>query len=157
MLSTHAMLLALAIAGDPTPAVSRQQPAVEHVMVYHEPGRFGGWPANHGIWSWDDEILVGFSAGYHKELGPTRHNIDHDKPEEHLLARSLDGGRTWVIENPAKHGVLIGTAGMRHGTVPPGFVEPEPVDCPGGIEFTHAGFAMTCRMAGTDHGRSPAR
>ena len=34
-------------------------------------------------------------------IGPERHNIDHDRPEEHLLARSLDGGLTWTIENPA--------------------------------------------------------
>ncbi len=34
-----------------------------HVMVYHRPGQFAGWPANHGIWCWGDEILVGFSAG----------------------------------------------------------------------------------------------
>src|SRR5881397_770993 len=89
--------------------------AAEHVTVFHQKGRFGGWPANHGIWSWGDEIVVGFSAGYHKDLGPSRHNIDHDRPEEHLLARSKDGGMTWTIENPAKQGVLIGTAGMRHG------------------------------------------
>src|SRR6187399_2033784 len=57
-----------------------------HVKVYSEPGRFGGWPANHGIWSWGDEILVGFSAGYFKDNGPGRHAIDHDQPEEHLLA-----------------------------------------------------------------------
>lgn len=128
--------------------------AVEHVMVYHHQGRFGGWPANHGIWSWGDEILVGFSAGYHKDLGPERHNIDHDRPEEHLLARSLDGGKTWSIENPAHQHVLLGTAGMRHGIVPPGFSEPEPVECPGGIDFTHPGFAMTCRMAGVHTGVS---
>ena len=23
-----------------------------HVKVFAEPGRFGGWPANHGLWSW---------------------------------------------------------------------------------------------------------
>src|SRR5213596_2064373 len=45
---------------------------IKHIKVYYQPGRFGGWPANHGIWSWGDEILVGFSAGYHKDLGPTR-------------------------------------------------------------------------------------
>ncbi|HKB42689.1 MAG TPA: carbon-nitrogen hydrolase family protein, partial [Gemmataceae bacterium] len=73
-------------------------PAVQHV-VYREKGRFGGWPANHGIWSWGDEILVGFSAGHYKDLGE-RHHIDRDKPEEHLLARSRDGGQTWTIENP---------------------------------------------------------
>jgi hypothetical protein len=122
--------------------------------VYYQPGRFGGWPANHGIWSWGDEILVGFSAGYHKDLGPARHNIDHDKPEEHLLARSKDGGRTWSIENPAEQGVLIGTAGMRHGTVPPGATELEPIPCPGHINFAHPDFAMTCRMAGVHTGTS---
>ena len=76
--------------------------AVRHVMVYHQPGRFGGWPANHGIWSWGNEILVGFSAGYYKDNGPERHAIDHDRPEEHLLARSRDGGMTWTIENPRR-------------------------------------------------------
>ena len=103
------LLLSLGLRAD----VRAEEVAVEHVKVYHQPGRFGGWPANHGIWSWGNEILVGFSAGYHKDLGPTRHNIDHDKPEEHLLARSKDGGQTWSIENPAQHGVLLGTAGMR--------------------------------------------
>lgn len=131
-----------------------QQVPVEHVKIYHVPGRFAGWPANHGIWSWGDEILVGFSAGYHKDLGPTRHNIDHDRPEEHLLARSKDGGKSWTIENPAKQGVLVGTRGMRHGTVPPDATEPEPVACPGGIDFSHPDFAMTCRMAGVQMGVS---
>jgi hypothetical protein len=126
----------------------------EHVMVYHQRGRFGGWPANHGIWSWGDEILVGFSAGYHKDLGPKLHNIDRNKPEEHLLARSKDGGRTWSVENPAPHGVLIGTLGMRHGTLPREYTEPEPTDCPGGIDFTHPDFAMTCRMAAVHTGVS---
>lgn len=127
---------------------------VQQAKVYHRKGRFGGWPANHGIWSWGDEILVGFSAGYYKDLGATLHNIDRDKPEEHLLARSKDGGRTWSIENPARQGTLLGTAGMRHGTVPPHYTEPEPVPCPGGIEFTHPDFAMTCRMAGVHTGVS---
>ncbi|MEX2287371.1 MAG: sialidase family protein [Planctomycetaceae bacterium] len=129
---------------------------VEHVAVYDVDGRFGGWPANHGIWSWGNEILVGFSAGYYDDLGPERHNIDHNKPEEHLLARSKDGGLTWSIANPAKQGqgILLGTAGMRHGKVPPGYTEPEPVDCPGGIDFTHPDFAMTCRMSGIDEGVS---
>ena len=59
-----------------------------HVKVFAVPGRFGGWPANHGLWSWGNEILVGFSRGYYKDLGE-RHNIDRERPEEHLLARSL--------------------------------------------------------------------
>ena len=63
---------------------------LRHVDVYREPGRFGGWPANHGIWSWGNEILVGFSQGHYKERG-LRHHFDPEKPERHLLARSLDG------------------------------------------------------------------
>ena len=45
-------------------ATSGEPPgAVRHVVVYREEGRFAGWPANHGIWAWGDEILVGFSRG----------------------------------------------------------------------------------------------
>lgn len=127
---------------------------IEHVIVYREPGRFGGWPANHGIWSWGDEILVGFSAGYHKDQGPYRHAIDHEKPQEHLLARSLDGGKTWEIENPAAKGVLIPQGEALHGIPPPGLQARKPVDCPGGIEFTHPDFAMKVRM--TDIHKGPS-
>src|SRR6266478_10034767 len=123
------VLLALSLTA--STAAQGDDVALEHVMVYHQPGRFGGWPANHGIWAWGNEILVGFSIGYHKDLGAERHNIDRDKPEEHVLARSKDGGKTWSIEHPAEQHVLVGTAGMRHGTLPPGQSEPEPVDCPG--------------------------
>jgi hypothetical protein len=136
------------------PASAWQVGNLAHVKIYHEKGRFGGWPANHGIWSWGDEIVVGFSAGHHQDRGPAQHNIDHDKPEEHLLARSKDGGNTWSIENPAKQGVLIGSAGMRHGTLPKEYTEPDPTECPGGIDFTHPDFAMTCRMAGVHTGVS---
>jgi hypothetical protein len=123
-------------------------------MVYHVPGRFGGWPANHGIWSWRNEILVGFSAGYHKDHGPERHNIDHDRPEEHLLARSRDGGLTWRIENPASKGSLIPVGKALHGVTPPGLAEKSWADCPGGIDFTHPDFALTVRMTDVDAGPS---
>jgi hypothetical protein len=125
-----------------------------HVKVYAEPGRFGGWPANHGIWAWDDEILVGFSAGYSKDNGPARHAIDHARPEEHLLARSKDGGKSWTIENPAAKGALIPTGSALHGVTPPGLKEKEWRDCPGGIDFTHPDFAMTLRMTDTSAGPS---
>ena len=39
---------------------------VEHKVVYKQPGKFCGWPANHGIWNWGDEIVVGFEIGYYK-------------------------------------------------------------------------------------------
>jgi len=72
---------------------------IKHITVYREKRRFGGWPANHGIWSWGNEILVGFSRGHYKDLGPDRHAIDRERPEEHLFARSLD--EAWMT---AKHG-----------------------------------------------------
>jgi hypothetical protein len=125
------------------------------VKVYGEPGRFGGWPANHGIWAWGDEILVGFSAGSFKDNGPGRHAIDHDKPEEHLLARSKDGGKTWVIENPAEKGSLIPAGRALHGITPPGLNEKAWRDCPGGIDFAHPDFALTARM--TDVQAGPSR
>ena len=88
---------------------------IHHVTVYYQPDRFGGWPANHGIWSWSNEILVGFSEGAYKDLGPDRHHIDREKPERHFLARSKDGGETWTVIDPAAQGYLIPEGGFLHG------------------------------------------
>jgi hypothetical protein len=128
---------------------------VQHVTVYREPGRFGGWPANHGMWSWGNELLVGFGAGYYKDNGPEYHAIDHDRPEEHLLARSVDGGLTWTIENPAARGELLPEGQALHGTELPRVVLKPWKDCPGDIDFTHPDFAMTLRMTNSNSG--PAR
>src|SRR5690606_25025690 len=62
--------------------VASEESGIEHGVVYQEPGRFGGWPANHGIWVWEDEILVGFGAPHYKDQGPNRHATDPAKPEE---------------------------------------------------------------------------
>jgi hypothetical protein len=126
---------------------------VRHVVVYSEPGRFAGWPANHGIWSWGNEILVGFSRGYYKDRGPF-HHIDKEKPEEFLLARSKDGGNTWSIETPEPPGALIGTLGMRHGLMPPGSPEERLADLANPVNFTHPDFAFTLRMENKDNGVS---
>ena len=85
-----ALLSAFAIAGEPN---------LKNVVVFQQEGRFGGWPANHGIWSWGDEILVGFEVGYFR-ASDRGHSIDYSRPAEHVLARSLDGGETWRIEKP---------------------------------------------------------
>ena len=82
----------------PIDAVAVDEP--QHVIVWREAGRYGGWPANHGLWAWGDEILVGFSGGYMAPGtvgagGPQRHPIDRTRPEQHLLARSTDGGANW--------------------------------------------------------------
>ncbi len=74
---------------------------IQHVKVYSEPGRFGGWPANHGIWSWGDEIVVGFTVGGYLKNPTGGHDIDRDKPSVPHQARSTDGGETWQVERPS--------------------------------------------------------
>jgi BNR repeat-like domain len=149
-------LLAFALVGAvcaPFATAGEPSGAVRHVVVYREEGRFAGWPANHGIWSWGDEILVGFSRGSYKDRGPY-HHIDHDRPEEFLLTRSRDGGLTWAVEEPRPAGALVGTPGMRHGTFPPG-AEPERLSDPDeAINFRHPDFAMTVRMENSNNGVS---
>ncbi len=136
---------AFADAGEPM--------GVRHVVVYREDGRFAGWPANHGIWSWGDEILVGFSRGTYRDRGRF-HHIDHDRPEEFLLARSHDGGEHWAVERPAPPGALAGTAGMRHGRLPKGSPIERPVALDAPIDFRHPDLALTIRMENTNNGMS---
>ncbi len=71
----------------------------EHVIVFDEEGRFGGWPANNGMYAWGDEIVVGFTLAYYKK-NPGRHAKDYDRPAVPRQARSLDGGETWTTEIP---------------------------------------------------------
>ena len=129
-----------------------------HVVVWRETGRYGGWPANHGIWSWGNEVLVGFSAGHMKAAvvtangAPAGHPIDRTRPEQHLLARSLDGGLTWSVEHP-------------QGLVPPpepGHIAGVPTETggravrpyPGDRDLTSPDFVMTFRMSDIHTGPS---
>ena len=63
----------------------------QNVVVFREAGHFAGWPANHGIWSWGNEIVVGFEVGHFRGKTGHEHAIDYTQPEQHYLARSLDG------------------------------------------------------------------
>ena len=100
---------------------------VRHVKVFHEAGRFAGWPANNGVWHWGNEILVGFSLGY---LAPPEkqglHQIDTDRPRSSMLARSLDGGETWSVCEA-------------------GYPEGELQRFPTDLEFDASGFALNAR------------
>jgi hypothetical protein len=143
------LLPATRAGGQPAPASSAPGPAtrapqsVQHVDVYRVAGRYGGWPANHGIWAWGNEILVGFEAGYFKD-STSGHSIDYTRPAEHLLARSLDGGVTWTLERPAD---LKPPPGAEQAGVP-GEAGGRPVtESPGDIPFTHPDFVFTARMA----------
>lgn len=111
------------------------------MMIYRESGRFGGWPANHGIWQWGDEIVVGFSAAWYKLMAGDRHQMDGSKPEEPRLARSLDGGTSWKVETPAS--LLPPAQGGKPAT---------PMKVP--IDFAAPGFAMTMRFL--DNHRGPS-
>jgi hypothetical protein len=124
-------------------ALPAKEPAsARHIIVYKEPGRYAGWPANHGIWQWGNEILVGFEIG-HIKSSSQYHAIDYEHPEEHVLARSTDGGATWIIEKPES---LRPAPGTRIAGVP---AEPggKPIsDFTGRMDFKKPGFAMTFRM-----------
>ncbi|HUW18120.1 MAG TPA: exo-alpha-sialidase [Sedimentisphaerales bacterium] len=104
---------------------------VQHVLVYGKPGRFAGWPANDGLWSWGDEILVGFHEGTYEKVKAlsNAHSLNRSQPRRDLLARSLDGGETWTIEDPDNY------AGDGR----------KPKPCPGNINFLSPNFAMHCR------------
>src|SRR5690606_18605467 len=64
------------------------------------------------------------------------------------------GGLTWTVEEPQPPGALVGTPGMRHGTMPPGAPEEQPVDLDEPIDFTHPDFALTLRMEDANAGVS---
>ncbi len=114
--------------------------SVENAVVYKEPGRFAAWPANNGIWSWGDEIVVGFKLGYYKENPAGGHAIDRERPSPPRQARSTDGGRTWSVEVPtfAEEGA-----------------QTEPTDPPGGIDFTNPDLALRFKSGSYFH--SPDR
>ncbi len=107
-------------------AIQSKASPPRNVMVWYKNNGFGGWPANNGVWSWDDEILVGFIAGTFKDL-PGQHAIDDEKPQVETLARSLDGGETWTVEKFEPAG---GERAMTDSE---------------GIDFTNANFAMRVR------------
>lgn len=69
---------------------------IEHTIVYSDPAFYAGWPANHGAWQWGDEFLVGFMRGPYRRS--SMHNIG--QPFDKLLARSIDAGRSWLVEVP---------------------------------------------------------
>mgnify|MGYP006299598613 CR=1 FL=1 len=128
-LSTLIILVPLILSVGPAFAEQEAGP-VEHGIVYFKEGRFAGWPANNGIWSWGNEIVVGFSLGYF-EYTPDGHPIDRDRPSSMRQARSYDGGETWEIETPS--------------FVKPDGTERASSELKEKINFTHPNFAMRFR------------
>jgi len=123
-----------------TDVLATSPAVVEHGVIYRQPERFAGWPANNGIWCWDDEIVVGFTLGFHDDNKQGGHPIDRERVITARQARSLDGGQTWKIEQPN----YIDDKGR----------EPQPIEPTGGIDFTQDDFALMFRMEGSSHGYS---
>jgi hypothetical protein len=122
---------------------------MEHIIVFARGGYFAGWPANNGLWAWDGvEMVVGFTVGgYRVSSG---HNIT--EPYRSLLARSLDGGASWKVEEPVAY---VGS-GRDLASVPeaidfaaPGFAMRVIGDGYHGTEEKRGGF-----FASADRGRS---
>lgn len=117
---------------------------MQHVTIYKEEGRYAAWPANYGIWSWGNEIVVGFTSGYHLKDGGF-HARDKTKPFTAMQARSLDGGETWKWEEmpvrvPGNRGLSAGEHAVGAGSEAEEVNAPEPY--PGEIPFGHPDFAM---------------
>ncbi len=103
---------------------------MQHLTVYRETRRYAGWPANHGIWSWGDEIVVGFTIGFMDAdpLNVGGHPIDSDRGSRLVQGRSVDGGLSWGIEELSLGGEELAT--------------------PKEHDFTHPDFALKIVMSG---------
>jgi hypothetical protein len=132
---------------------------VQQITVYRQKDRYAGWPANYGIWSWGDEIVLGFTLGYSDPAGGF-HTRDKNRPFVTMQARSLDGGQTWQVgEMPCRTPGGRGSSADEH-MLPELWVkraielglENAPTDCPGGIDFTHPDLALMCARSGLGAG-----
>ena len=130
---------------------------MKHSIVYREPGRFAGWPANYGIWSWGNEIVVGFTVGYLDPQGGF-HARDRTRPCIAMQARSVDGGEIWVTTpTPCRTLGHRGLSADEH--VVPALQAQRALDqgCelatgPGTTAFTHPDFALMCARTGLTRG-----
>ena len=126
---------------------------MQHTIIYQEAGRYAGWPANYGVWAWGDEIVAGFTVGFHNREGGF-HTRDRDRPFTTMQARSLDGGQTWQTQPmPARTPGGRGLSADEHMRPDMGAGqvladEDAPVPCPGSTDFTHPDFALMCARSG---------
>ena len=134
----------IAISGCKHPATSSEARPMKNVVVARKAGKFCGWPANNGLWRWDGgrEMLVGFSFGDFVEQ--EGHNLkgrsDAASGVVSRLVRSLDGGRSWKVEDPEN---FVGDGGVA-------------TDSPGGLDFQAPGFALRVVGVGYHGSQDPA-
>lgn len=120
-------------------AITLLPATAQNVTVFQSPGRYGGWPANGGMWAWGDELVVDFTGAWFKHATKD-HAVDRSKPFEKWQARSLDGGLTWTAE---KSDLLSDPA-----------VAAKAVPLAAPLDFTQPDFAMMFQFANLHVGPS---
>jgi hypothetical protein len=131
---------------------------VEHVVIYREPGRFAGWPANYGMWSWGDEIVLVFTSGHLNQSAEGFHAVDPAKPFTTMQARSTNGGRTWSVgpftgATPGDGGLSVDEHLVPELRAATAIGPSDSVgDLPDKLDFTGADFALMCARTGLHRG-----
>ncbi|MFN2230630.1 MAG: sialidase family protein [Anaerolineae bacterium] len=124
---------------------------MQHGIVYREAGRYAGWPANYGIWSWGQEIVVGFTVGYVDPQGGF-HTRDRARPQVTMQARSMDGGETWETGKMPCHTpggrALSADEHMAPELRVANVLDGELQGPLGGFDFAHPDFALMCARSG---------
>ena len=128
---------------------------MREVTIYREAGRYGGWPANYGMWAWGNELVLGFTSGWTDPDGGF-HARDRSRPFETMQARSTDGGLTWRCTLfPGETSGGRGLSADEHvvddlhmGEEAKASLAPPPGD----IDFFAPDFAMMCARTGLERG-----
>ncbi len=130
---------------------------IEHLEVYRKAGHFAGWPANYGIWSWGEDIVLGFTLGHMRVAEGLFHLRDTSRPFTTMQARSRDAGRTWECQpfpgaTPDHRALsadehMVGELGLEQALARPDCPN-RPQPHPGGIDFTAPDFAFMAAKTG---------
>ena len=101
-----------------------------HLVVYDEPGRYAGWPANGGFWMWGDRMAVSFECGWFKDKPDWEdgHARDYTRGNEDIVSHSHDGGLTWTHKTYPALGNDDGMVPLRQA-----------------MDFSRDGFAFKCQ------------
>ena len=129
---------------------------MKHVTVFKQENHYAGWPANYGMWRWDDEIVLSFVVGHHQSDGQF-HTRDMSKAFTTEQARSTDAGLTWNVTSfpgatPGDRALSADEhmdKGMGVGDVALDNILGVP-DEP--VNFEHDDFALMCAKTGLGEG-----
>lgn len=78
-------------------ASDRNSNNIQQLKVFNKDGRFARWPANNGIWIWENETILGFVKAADREKEGFYTN--DEETARNRYESSYDGGEIWTIEN----------------------------------------------------------